>query len=211
MISEHGRPQIWAYLLVAGGLFLLAGNLGLLGWVGDWLWALLFLAGGAGFLYYYRTAPQHWWALIPGFALAAIGTAILLGDRGGPLFLALLGVGFALVYLTGIQRWWAVIPAGVLVTLGGVAWVDENLALRDSGWVFFLGLALTFGVLYLLPEGNGKQHWALYPALVLAAFSLLLLMSGAVTEIVVPLLLVAVGVFLLWRRGTRPTPPDKGV
>lgn len=31
MISKRGRPQSWAYLLVAGGLFLLAGNLCLLG------------------------------------------------------------------------------------------------------------------------------------------------------------------------------------
>lgn len=211
MISERRRPQSWAYLLVAGGLFLLAGNLGLLGWVGDWLWALLFLAGGVGFLYYYRTAPQHWWALIPGFALAAIGTAILLGDRGGPLFLTLLGVGFAMVYVSDRQRWWAVIPAGVLATLGGVAWVDENLARWDPGWIFFLGLALTFGVLYLLPEGEGKQRWAVYPALGLAAFALLVMISSAVSEIVVPLLLVAVGLFLLWRRGTRPAPPEEGV
>ncbi len=54
MISKRGRPQSWAYLLVAGGLFLLAGNLGLLGWVGDWLWAPLFLVAAGAFLLWRR-------------------------------------------------------------------------------------------------------------------------------------------------------------
>src|SRR5690606_11552027 len=80
-------PRQWAYLLIVGGLVLLAMQLGWLGWLSDWLWAAVFLAGGAAFAYQYRVDPQRWWALIPGAALAAIGVTFLTGAVGGAYFL----------------------------------------------------------------------------------------------------------------------------
>lgn len=214
MTSEQGNGRILAYLLVVAGLFLLAANLGWLGWVSSWFWAVLFLAGGVAFFVYYRTTPKQWWALIPAFSLAAIGIAVIAGDNGGPLFLGLLAAGFAAVALTSANRWWAVIPSGVLATLALVAWLDENSAGGDFGWLFFLGLALTFGVLYILPTGEHRRRWAAYPALALLAFSLVTVMSGSVASVVLPLALVLVGASMLWRRGRSsggPHLPSKGV
>ncbi len=214
MTSEQGNGRFVAYLLVVAGLVLLAANLGWLGWVSGWFWAALFMAGGVGFFYYYLTTPKHWWALIPAFSLVATGVAIVAGDVGGPLFLGLLAAGFAAVALTSANRWWAVIPGGVLATLALVAWLDENTAGGDLGWLFFLGLALTFGVLYFLPIGEHRKRWALYPALALLAFSLVTVMSGSVASVMVPLALVLAGAWMLWRRGRSsggPQLPSKGV
>src|SRR5690606_20159035 len=69
MTRREDEPRQWAYLLIVGGLVLLAMQLGRLGWLSDWLWAAVFLAGGAAFAYQYRVDPQRWWALIPGAAL----------------------------------------------------------------------------------------------------------------------------------------------
>lgn len=212
MITRDRGRSFWAYVLVAAGVVLLAANLGWFAGVGSWVWALLFLAGGAAFLYHYVNHREEWWALIPGSALAGIGVTVLAGDAGGPVFLGLLGAGFAAVYLSGRQRWWAVIPAGALLTLALVAWLEEVGPRIDAGWVFMLGLAATFGYLYLLPEGQGKQRWAVYPALAMAAIAVLACFDTSLGGIVGPLLLIGAGAYLIWRRTERgggasgPTP-----
>lgn len=69
----------------------------------------------------------------------------------------------ALVLLTKVGAWGgsgffgALIPAGVLFTLAGVAGADVLVPGVDSGSLFFLGLAATFGYVYRLPNG---QRWA---------------------------------------------------
>lgn len=201
--QKHDRTTtLWAVLLIGIGLLSLAANAGWLAWITPWIWAALFVAGGGAFLYYYTLNRRHWWALIPGFTLLGIAAAIVGGEAGGGLFLALIGAGFATIYVLEREKWWAIIPAGALMTLGAVAWLDTMFPAVDVGWVFFLGLAATFGLLYALPEGQGKQRWAMFPALATLALSLMIIASGAVTGIVVPLILIAAGILLMWRRTT---------
>lgn len=207
MTRREDEPRQWAYLLIVGGLVLLAMQLGWLGWLSDWLWAAVFLAGGAAFAYQYRVDPQRWWALIPGAALAAIGVTFLTGAVGGAYFLGVLGLGFAAVYLTGRERWWAIIPAGVLLTLALVAWFDVRVPRMYTAWLFFLGLAATFGALYFLPEGQGRQRWAAYPALAALVVLAIVVLTGAVSGVVVPVALILVGAYLLLRRGSAPKDP----
>lgn len=211
---SEGHSQLWAYLLIGLGLVSLGANVGLLDFITSWLWALLFIVGGGGLLMVYQRDRRHWWTLIPGFALLALGVATMGGSAMGGLFLGLIGTGFAAVYLSNHTRWWAIIQAGVLFTLALVAWLDALWPGSDSGWLFFLGIALTFGVLFFLPQGEGKQGWALYPALITLAFVVLTSLSGALGAVVVPLLLVLAGIFMLWRQrepnGT-PRPPVKEV
>ncbi|HZW27870.1 MAG TPA: hypothetical protein VFF08_05425 [Trueperaceae bacterium] len=207
MTPQVGKHNRWAYLLILGGLALLALQLGWASWFSDWLWALLFFAGGAAFVYLYTRDPRDWWGLIPGAALAAIGAAIVSGPVGGAYFLGVLGLGFAAVYLTGRERWWAIVPAGVLLTLALVAWFDARFPRVDTAWLFFLGVAATFGLLYLLPEGQGRQRWALYPALAALVVLAVVLLTGAVSGVVVPVALILVGAYLLWRGGAAPKGP----
>lgn len=193
-------------LLIGGGVLLLLQNLGYF-WGVELLWAALFAMAGVLFLaVYFR--DRRWWALIPGCALLGLSAPLALsvaGDRwsefGGAAFLALLGVGFAAVYIQNrAAQWWALIPAGTLGTLAVVASLDLIGAAEAGGWVFFLGLALTFFGVALLPHGDRRCDWALYPAV--ACLGLGAIVAAATTSaftIVVAVGLIGTGLYLLYR------------
>lgn len=114
-------------------------------------------------------------------------------DLFGSVFLAAIGAGFALTYARRRKHWWAIIPAGVLFTLAVVAGVSEVLPSFDPAFLFFAGIAATFGYLYTLPEG--AKRWAIYPAL--ATFALAILSSSFTGTWLFPLLLIAGGMLIL--------------
>ncbi|HEU5103353.1 MAG TPA: hypothetical protein VFU22_30240 [Roseiflexaceae bacterium] len=195
-------------LLGAGVLFLLL-NLGILGSAEAAIWAMLFAAGGTAFVWVFWRDRERWWALIPGCTLLSIGILIGLdklapafaGVAGGALVLGGLSLSFWAIYLTDRARWWAVIPAGVLLTLVAIVVLSLQLPGQDLAWVLFLGIALTFGLVYLLPAGEGRNRWAIYPAAVMLLMALLLMATlGQMINILWPLLLIAGGITLIWRR-----------
>ncbi len=200
-MTNKSSNQSWAPILVFLGLLFLATNFGWFGWLTSWLWSLAFIAAGAAFLYVYYQNRERWWALIPGFALLAVGVAALSGNAAGGLFLALLGAGFAAVFFSNRTHWWAVIPAGGLLTLALIAWLGAMRPGWDIGWLFFSGIAATFGVLFFLPKGQGQQRWAIYPALGCLALVLLTFLSSNLGSIMISLALIIVGAFLFWRQG----------
>ncbi len=195
-------------LLVLAGLLLLLQNLNvfLIPW--DLFWAGVFLASGLAFLGLFLERPSQWWAPIPAFTLLAIGTMVFLGDIlpgiahawGGSIFLGALGLSFWLVFAVNRKNWWAIIPGGVLVTLAAVASLPRFSTGPVTGGVLFLGLGVTFGLVYLLAEAPGRMSWALVPAGVLAILGVFIL--AAVTPFVGflwPLLFILVGGYLLLR------------
>jgi hypothetical protein len=196
-MTNKNNQHFWAYALIALGVLFLATNFGWFNWLTSWLWTSLFIIGGGAFLYVYYQDRSRWWALIPGFALLAIGVAALSGNAAGGFFLALLGAGFAAVYLSNHKRWWAIIPAGILFTLALLAWFDTARPGVDMGWLFFLGVALTFGLLFFIPQ----QRWAIYPALGSLAFMFIILVSHLGVWLV-SLGLIVVGAYLIWRQST---------
>ncbi len=129
-----------------------------------------------------------------------IGFGDRLGPWGGAFFLGSIGLAFWVIYFVRRDFWWAVIPGGVLVTLAVVAALGENLPGMATGGIFFLGLALTFALVYLLPVEEGRQRWAAIPALVLGAFGLLLTLSlGGIINYLWAIGLIVAGVYLLTR------------
>lgn len=192
------NAQTWGWILIALGVLLLLQNLGLQ--IARWFWGAIFLGAGAGFIGYYQQDHSRWWPLIPGLALLGLGTAVLfepiLGSNfGGGIFLAAIGLGFVAVYFTRPDHWWALIPGGILLTLGVVA--GSGASDNAGGVLFFLGLAITFGVVFLV-----GQRWAVFPAL--ASLALTLVTATALQGLaayIFPLALLAVGVYLLMRRG----------
>jgi hypothetical protein len=202
---------IWGALLVLAGLFLLLQNLGVVAIsAGGWLWAVFFGLGGLAFLAVYAGNREHWWSLIPGFVLLSIGSLLAMdyvvprvaATWGGPLFLGGISIAFWLILLTRRENWWAAIPAGILLTLAAVAALGQVSTGMETGGLFFLGLAATFGLVYLLPTPEGRMTWALIPASILLVLGLATLLAAtAVLQYLWPLALILLGVYVLLRGG----------
>lgn len=188
-------------LIIAGVIFLL-DNLDVITLDWEMLIGPLFGIGGLVFLLVFILNTEEWWALIPGFALVGIGMIIFMGQQeimeswAGAVFLGCLSLAFLLVYVFHHNHWWALIPGGVLLTLAAVTPLPDNGVL--AGGVFFLGMALTFGVVYISPKPEGKLKWALYPAAALLVVGILsTLRATNLINYVWPLVLLAGGVFLI--------------
>jgi hypothetical protein len=200
-------------LLVAGVVFLLQ-SLGVMVFGAELVMGALFALGGLVFLRVWGGNRQgNWWAVIPGMTLLGIGALIGLGSiwpaaenlLGGGLFLGALSLAFWLVYLSNTKNWWAVIPGGVLGTLAALAVVDKIASGPLAGAFFFLGLAVTFALVAILPPLEQNRRWAYIPAGVTLILAVVIALSAAsVLNYVWPLLMVAGGVYLVLRaRGSK--------
>ena len=193
-------------LLVTAGVILLLSNLGRITFDWEVIVGPLLAIGGLVFLFVFITNTDEWWALIPGFVLIGIGINTFMGQWmaavdsriGGTIFLGFVGLPFFLIYITHHRHWWAIIPGGVLLTMAGITLIEDNAALE--GGLFFLGLALTFGLVYLLPKPGGKLTWALYPAGVLFLLGVLITLGATnLMGFIGPLALLIVGAYVLFR------------
>lgn len=146
-------------------------------------------------------------SVIWGLVLIAAGLLLLMGNfnivfwplraLSGALALGIPGLIFASVYAGNRDQWWAIIPAGVLLTLAGVSLVESLLPWGNTGWIFFFGLAVTFGLVWR--ETGGVQRWARVTALICLALAAINLL-GSLIRFALPLALVALGVYLLTGR-----------
>jgi hypothetical protein len=193
-------------LLIVGGLLYLLDNLNIVTW-GSLVWAAAAAVGAIVLLGGLVRDRTQWWLAIPGLALLGIALIITLdylspafSDQwSGSLFLGIIGLAFWLAYILDRQMWWAIIPGGVLVTLAVVAGLDEMTSL-DTGGVFFLGLAATFGLVALLPGERQAMRWAFFPAGILGIMGVLLIVGfERAINFIWPLALIAAGGFLLLR------------
>jgi len=205
--SFDWRVIIGLALIALGVLALLQifGVLPELGNLTTWIVAGLFAAGGLAFLTVLARGRQNWWAAIPGIVLLDLAAIIWLGDVlpsfserfGGGIFLAGISLAFWIVYALTPENWWAVIPGGVLLTLGVVASLGDT-GIIETGGVFFLGLALTFALVALLPGGRESRGWAWIPAGILFVIGVLAGVSATqLVGYVWPVALILVGLVLL--------------
>ncbi len=206
MNNNRGYMGLGILLLIAGAVLLLQ-NLGVFGpIVTNLIWVLLFGLGGLAFLLVFFFNREHWWALIPGCTLLGLAVLIGFGDRleaaGGALFVAAIGLSFALIYAVRREHWWAIIPGGSLFSTAALILAADAGAEAASVGVLFLGLALTFFLVYLLPAERAERRWALIPSGILAVLgivSLISLSSLAVMNYIWPVALIVGGGYLLWR------------
>lgn len=198
---------LWgSFLILAGLLFLLQNVFNLP--LGGLFWAALLALGGLVFISVYLNNRLHWWALIPGFTLLGVAATVfvnnffpLLDDISGGLFvLGGIGLAFAAIYLADRRNWWAIIPAGVMFTLAAISVLDQLLVGFDSGGLLFLGLALTFVLVAILPNPQGQMTWAWYPAVVLAVIGLIIAVASQnLFRYFWPLILILGGLVLIFR------------
>ena len=193
-------------LLVAAGVIFLLANLDIITLDWEILVGPMFGIAGLIFLVVFILNTTHWWALIPGFVLMGIGIIIFMSQTmestaelwSGAIFLGMIGLAFWLIYITHRNHWWAIIPGGILLTLAVVTLMPEKVLL--SGGVFFLGLALTFGLVYILPKPDGKSTWAIFPAIVLLLIGLLVVLDVTnLIDFIWPVALLAGGGYVLFR------------
>ena len=200
----------WGILLILLGVLFLLQIYGVIPTDLGWIWALLFAVAGIVFLYvFFANHVVYWWAIIPAFTLLGLAVTValaLVGEAlaplGGTVFLGAIGLSFLVVYLNNRLYWWAIIPAGSLLTLAvvavlGVYWQGAG---PEIGAIFFLGLGLTFLLLYFVPTEQGQLRWAVIPAIVLLTLALVVVATtGRAAGFVLPLVLIALGLWLLLR------------
>ena len=204
---ERDRSRlVWGALLILIGVMFMLQELNILGNAFQYLWLVLMGVGAGVFLWIYFTKPDQWWAIIPGltlFGLVFVTLEDILNlmpgsDWMGAVFLGCVGLAFWLVYLRKREQWWAIIPGGVLVTLAFVAGLESLADWTDV--IFFLGLAATFGLVAILPNQTHDTRWAFIPAgiLFILGFALFAPLQS-VMQIIWPLALVGLGVFIMIR------------
>ena len=145
---------------------------------------------------------MRWGLLIPAYILiiAAAETAVntlivpsmLHGENNMPFLLAyssgagimlLLALPFFVVYFVSKKSWWALIPAGSLtsialvVTLQYLIQEKQNTLVGIFTGVLLLGLAITFGILWLRRKTQ-PTDWAKYPAVGLFGLAILAFILG---------------------------------
>lgn len=133
--------------------------------------------------------------------IALLGTWLPLFDIEGPLFLVLVGGGL-------IAGWAYREKRGLLIggcctaCLGIFAFLDEGIALGDwSGPLFFISQALAFILVWRLDKNHPK--WPYNTSLALAAFSVFIMVAegiGVISKIVVPLGLIAIGAWWIFKK-----------
>ena len=208
---------VWGSFLTAIGILALLENYTDLS---AWVWVVVLAATGAGFYAIYRTDRSDRWMLIPVYVMWAIALMIALitlnilrGEAIATYVLASIALPFLWVFLHDRDQWWALIPAyvllavGVMVGLIGLGVIDGLLI---AAYVMF-AIAIPFFVVYIR---NTAEWWALIPGGIMAAIGLSFLLAEAAGQYVLPVLLVAAGVWILIRQFIRrePTtsPPEIG-
>jgi hypothetical protein len=148
---------------LAGGLFLLVISVP--------FWAA-FLAN----------RKTNWWALIPGWSMAAVGVIVLLvdlvpGEVIGSLVMFAIALPFVVVYVSNREHWWALIPAYVLTAIGVIILLESLGGIGDELFVALILFAVAFPFLVVYLH-NRENWWALIPAGILALVGVVFLFTG---------------------------------
>jgi hypothetical protein len=170
--------------------------------------AMVLFSIGLPFLAVFLMDKTHRWALIPFGVLSLVGLIPLMelfvpGRIFDILIIALLAIPFYVVFFVAKKNWWALIPAGVFTSVLLILLVERlNLSVAGiptgtlMGALMNLGLALTFGILWLM-RGRYSTSWAIFPAGALLSVAFLVLIFGDLNNLVGPVLLIALGAGVL--------------
>jgi hypothetical protein len=176
---------------------------------------LLFASLAVPFFVGFVVDRKRWWLLIPATLLTALTIFMVIDDKiqgewGGTIFMFLFALPFFVLYFLSKKNWWAFIPAGVFTSIGVVVVLENlvphteyprlpnTLSFDSLSWVLLLGLAATFGVLWLRRKTQ-PTDWAKYPAAGLLAIAVLSFILGEHFQEIwlATVMLVIGGVFLL--------------
>jgi hypothetical protein len=198
------------FIILTGGVLLAAYSFGdeVIAPAIMFLLALLFSVMAAW-------SRKNQWAILPAGFFASLGLALTLdmlnpeSDAIGLGFMFLLAATFLFFAILSKKNWWAILPAGLFASIGLVVVLDTRIPYEDYPrihglliwgfytWALFLGLATTFGILWLLRK-TLPTRWAIYPAMGFLAMALLFIVEGVhFSEYWLETMLLVFGVTLL--------------
>lgn len=201
----------WGLLLIFAGAIFLLQNLHILP-PSPSLWGTTALIGGVFFLLGFLFNRDYWWAAFPAFTLLGIALVTFWdllhliqghGEIQGAAFMGMLGLSFLAVYLRTLKHWWAIIPAGTIFTIAVMAaWpmFRSESGPFELGGVFFIGLGITFLLVFILPGGERRRGWALWPSTILLIFGGLIVASAMeLLGLLWPVALILLGLLIVIR------------
>jgi len=168
-IAAWSRKNQWA--IIPAGLFTTIGLVVTQG-------ILIPRSEVMGHFYRFQVLIPRMEILVPQSAVTGLG------------FMLLMAATFLVFAIMSKKNWWAIIPAGLFASIGLVVVLDilvpheaypslpGTLNWGFYTWVLFLGLAATFGVLWLLRKIL-PTSWAIYPAAGFLAMAVLFIVEGA--------------------------------
>lgn len=206
---DKNKSNLWVGgILIAVGLLYLLNNLDMIFVGEDVAVSIVFFSVGA-FMFFKFSQSRSTGFLITAVLFTFIGLVIWLESIPGiddqyiaVIFLWFASGLFSYGFFRNTENWGFLIPAGILFTIGSMVWLD--LVLYDDdvlGSVFFLGVGLTFGFLYLVRNEKNKLDWAKIPAICLIAFAGFLFFvtsDSIVTDLFLPVTLILVGGYLVY-------------
>ncbi len=168
---------------------------------GNIMGALVLYSIALPFLYVYLTDKTRQWALIPFTALATVGIIPLLevflsGAVLNIVVVSILALPFYGVYFWSKKNWWAFIPAGVFTSIALCLLIERIFHVPFPTGIFFIGLGLTFGILWLIREKDTTE-WAKFPAGGLLLIALMIFLTESRNSLVGPITLVVAGLAVL--------------
>lgn len=197
-LSNHN--VVWGILLIAFGITALLDvfiTIPLCGWL-----IVLFIAG-------LFTGIINWddrrnlVNFIPTYVLWAIAglivliyTELIIGEVIPVYVLWVIGLPFLIGYLRDRDQWEFLVPAYVLFSVGlmvgliGLGWLRNFLI---PAYVM-LAIAAPFFLVYLK---NRENWWALIPAGIMSAIAVGFLFASSIGKYILPLLLVAIGIWII--------------
>ncbi|MBD3288639.1 hypothetical protein GF337_07555 [candidate division KSB1 bacterium] len=206
-MKQFKKDLIIGVLIIIVGLFSLLINIDVLDIKIDsaMVTVFIFIAGFLFFMgmYLYQNRKEFW-PLIPAFALLGIAILILFNEIGlshkiGAGFLMIfIGLGFIMTYLFHRENWWALIPGGIMASISMVIFFQGILGVG----LMFVGMGGVFFALYPVLKKEGENSWwTVIPGSILSLLGILFLLfdKDYVGKFILPLLLVAGGLYLIFK------------
>ncbi|RCX22798.1 hypothetical protein DFP94_101383 [Fontibacillus phaseoli] len=165
MMSDNNKLMT-GILILAAGIIILLGKLGVFSFLGKALWPLLLLIPGIIFhlWHFWRKGPSE--LLLPGGILMVYGILFIIANIGGWSTLKYTWPGFILGIAVGLYEYEFFSPVrqkGVLIAaviLGAVSVVLLGVTLFSLALIYLVAAVLIIGGIWLIAaRGKSRRGW----------------------------------------------------
>ncbi len=214
-MTEKNKNMLIGILIIFIGILALLINMNVIPNAEDFVGGVFFLVVAYVFYRLYRQ-KQAWWPLLPALFFACIGVVLVIQNFVyipdsimGSAFFWCGAIVFGYLYAKNNRKWWALLIAGVCVTFGTIVFIDtfHLLAGDQDGVVLFIGVGLTFMLLYMQRNAENKLGWAIYPGAGSILLALLFYFQNTdwiTADYFLPVVFILAGGFLIFRASRRP-------